>query len=200
MAGLPEVEERHLAPAGSSSMNRMRPPTISPRAWDPSFDSSRKPGVPLLRGGRHGRCGIFQRERLRERRERALPGPTRRRSCCSGGPRAGIITASVDNDAGGSQRTRSQARTSGTPPVDADPITVALIVVQEMSRGWAGHGEDAGDLIGEVRRRPTFYSVALVLATSDTVAEFAGWPPRGRSSASADIFPSRRAIASGSSW
>ena len=92
----------------------------------------------------------------------------------------GIITASVDNDAGGIATYSIAGAHFGYALLwTLIPITVALIVVQEMvARMGVVTGKTLADLIREkFGVRPTFYLlVALVLANlGNTVAEFAGW-------------------------
>jgi Mn2+/Fe2+ NRAMP family transporter len=92
----------------------------------------------------------------------------------------GIITASVDNDAGGIATYSIAGAHFGYALLwTLIPITVALIVVQEMvARMGVVTGKTLADLIREkFGVRPTFFLlVALVLANlGNTVAEFAGW-------------------------
>src|SRR3989304_8430887 len=92
----------------------------------------------------------------------------------------GIITASVDNDAGGIATYSIAGAHFGYSLLwTLIPITAALIVVQEMVARVGGvTGKTLADLIREkFGVRPTFYLlVALVLANlGNTVAEFAGW-------------------------
>ncbi len=92
----------------------------------------------------------------------------------------GIITASVDNDAGGiATYSIAGAHFGYTLLWTLIPITAALIVVQEMvARMGVVTGKTLADLIREkFGVRPTFFLlVALLLANlSNTVAEFAGW-------------------------
>jgi len=92
----------------------------------------------------------------------------------------GIITASVDNDAGGIATYSIAGAHFGYALLwTLLPITVALIVVQEMvARMGVVTGKTLADLIREkFGVRPTFFLlVALVLANlGNTVAEFAGW-------------------------
>jgi len=92
----------------------------------------------------------------------------------------GIITASVDNDAGGIATYSIAGAHFGYALLwTLLPITVALIVVQEMvARMGVVTGKTLADLIREkFGVRPTFYLlVALVIANlGNTVAEFAGW-------------------------
>jgi len=92
----------------------------------------------------------------------------------------GIITASVDNDAGGIATYSIAGAHFGYALLwTLLPITVALIVVQEMvARMGVVTGKTLADLIREkFGVAPTFYLlVALVLANlGNTVAEFAGW-------------------------
>ncbi|MEW6721495.1 MAG: Nramp family divalent metal transporter [Thermodesulfobacteriota bacterium] len=92
----------------------------------------------------------------------------------------GIITASVDNDAGGIATYSIAGAHFGYALLwTLAPITVALIVVQEMvARMGVVTGKTLADLIREkFGVRPTFFLlVALVLANlGNTVAEFAGW-------------------------
>src|SRR5215813_8275776 len=91
----------------------------------------------------------------------------------------GIITANVDNDAGGIL-TYSQAGASYSFSLlwTLIPITVALIVIQEMvARMGVVTGKGLADLIREEYGfRATFILMGLLLAAnfSNTVAEFAG--------------------------
>ncbi len=92
----------------------------------------------------------------------------------------GIITASVDNDAGGvATYSIAGAHFGYTLLWTLPPIMVALIVVQEMAaRMGVVTGKTLADLIREkFGVRPTFFLlVAMVLANlGNTVAEFAGW-------------------------
>ncbi|HEX8043042.1 Nramp family divalent metal transporter [Candidatus Deferrimicrobium sp.] len=92
----------------------------------------------------------------------------------------GIITANVDNDAGGiATYSIAGAHFGYTLLWTLIPITVALIVVQEMvARMGVVTGKTLADLVREkFGVRPTFFLlVALVLANlGNTVAEFAGW-------------------------
>ncbi len=92
----------------------------------------------------------------------------------------GIITASVDNDAGGIATYSIAGAHFGYALLwTLIPITVALIVVQEMvARMGVVTGKTLADLIREkFGVGPTFYLLmALVLANlGNTVAEFAGW-------------------------
>ncbi len=92
----------------------------------------------------------------------------------------GIITASVDNDAGGIATYSIAGAHFGYALLwTLIPITIALIVVQEMvARMGVVTGKTLADLIREkFGVRPTFFLlVALVLANlGNTVAEFAGW-------------------------
>ena len=91
----------------------------------------------------------------------------------------GLITASVDNDAGGIT-TYSVAGAQFGPKLlwTLIPITVALVVVQEMSaRMGVVTGKGLADLIREsFGVRITFWiSLALIVANlANTIAEFAG--------------------------
>ncbi|NJD62904.1 MAG: divalent metal cation transporter [Deltaproteobacteria bacterium] len=92
----------------------------------------------------------------------------------------GIITASVDNDAGGIATYSIAGAHFGYSLVwTLIPITVALIVVQEMvARMGVVTGKTLADLIREkFGVRPTFFLLfALLIANlGNTVAEFAGW-------------------------
>src|SRR5512147_2548719 len=92
----------------------------------------------------------------------------------------GIITANVDNDAGGIYTYSVAGAHFGYSLLwTLVPITVALIVVQEMvARMGVVTGKGLADLVREkFGVRPTFFLlVALVLANfGNTVAEFAGW-------------------------
>ena len=91
----------------------------------------------------------------------------------------GLITASVDNDAGGITTYSVAGAHFGTKLLwTLGPVTVALIVVQEMSaRMGVVTGKGLADLIREnFGVRTTFWvSVALVVANlANTIAEFAG--------------------------
>jgi len=91
----------------------------------------------------------------------------------------GLITASVDNDAGGITTYSLAGAHFGTKLLwTLGPITVALIVVQEMSaRMGVVTGKGLADLIREnFGVRTTFWvSLALVIANlANTIAEFAG--------------------------
>jgi NRAMP (natural resistance-associated macrophage protein)-like metal ion transporter len=91
----------------------------------------------------------------------------------------GFITANVDNDAGGiTTYSLAGARYGYDLVWTLVPITVALVVVQEMcARMGAVTGKGLADLIREnFGVRVTFYAMAmLVLADlGNTVAEFAG--------------------------
>jgi NRAMP (natural resistance-associated macrophage protein)-like metal ion transporter len=91
----------------------------------------------------------------------------------------GLITASVDNDAGGITTYSLAGAQFGTKLLwTLGPVTLALIVVQEMSaRMGVVTGKGLGDLIREnFGVRTTFWiSVALVIANlANTIAEFAG--------------------------
>jgi NRAMP (natural resistance-associated macrophage protein)-like metal ion transporter len=91
----------------------------------------------------------------------------------------GLITASVDNDAGGITTYSVAGAQFGTRLLwTLGPITVALIVVQEMSsRLGIVTGKGLADLIREnFGVRTTFWiSIALIFTNlANTVAEFAG--------------------------
>jgi NRAMP (natural resistance-associated macrophage protein)-like metal ion transporter len=92
----------------------------------------------------------------------------------------GIITANVDNDAGGIATYSIAGAHFGYALLwTLIPITIALIVVQEMSaRLGAITGKGLGELIREnYGLRTTFYLLVALLVTDigNTVAEFAGW-------------------------
>jgi Mn2+/Fe2+ NRAMP family transporter len=92
----------------------------------------------------------------------------------------GIITANVDNDAGGIATYSIAGAHFGYSLLwTLLPITLALIVVQEMSaRLGAITGKGLGELIREnYGLRSTFYLLVALLVTDigNTVAEFAGW-------------------------
>jgi NRAMP (natural resistance-associated macrophage protein)-like metal ion transporter len=113
-----------------------------------------------------------------ERRE-ARPGRWRRVALFLAVMGPGLITASVDNDAGGITTYSLAGAQFGTKLLwTLGPITVALIVVQEMSaRMGVVTGKGLADLIREnFGVRTTFWvSVALVVANlANTIAEFAG--------------------------
>jgi NRAMP (natural resistance-associated macrophage protein)-like metal ion transporter len=91
----------------------------------------------------------------------------------------GIITANVDNDAGGiTTYSLAGARYGYGLVWTLLPITLALIVVQEMcARMGAVTGKGLADLIREnFGVRVTFYAMVLLLIADlgNTVAEFAG--------------------------
>ena len=92
----------------------------------------------------------------------------------------GIITANVDNDAGGIATYSIAGAHFGYSLLwTMIPIGLALIVVQEMSaRLGAITGKGLGELIREnYGLRLTFYVLAALFVTDigNTVAEFAGW-------------------------
>ena len=92
----------------------------------------------------------------------------------------GIITANVDNDAGGIATYSIAGAHFGYSLLwTLLPITIALIVIQEMSaRLGAITGKGLGELIREnYGLRATFYLLVALLVTDigNTVAEFAGW-------------------------
>jgi len=92
----------------------------------------------------------------------------------------GIITASVDNDAGGIATYSIAGAHYGYALLwTLIPITAALIVVQEMvARMGVVTGKTLADLIREkFGVRPTFFLLTALLVANlgNTVAEFAGW-------------------------
>lgn len=92
----------------------------------------------------------------------------------------GIITASVDNDAGGIATYSIAGAHFGYSLLwTLIPITFALIVVQEMvARMGVVTGKTLADLIREkFGVRATFFLLTALLAANlgNTVAEFAGW-------------------------
>ena len=92
----------------------------------------------------------------------------------------GFITANVDNDAGGIATYSIAGAHFGYSLLwTLLPITLALVVVQEMSaRLGAITGKGLGELIREnYGLRTTFYLMVALLVTDigNTVAEFAGW-------------------------
>ena len=92
----------------------------------------------------------------------------------------GVITANVDNDAGGiATYSMAGAQFGYSLLWVLLPVTLALIVVQEMSaRLGAITGKGLADLIREnFGLRITFYLLLALLFTDigNTVAEFAGW-------------------------
>jgi len=113
---------------------------------------------------------------------RPVPASTRRwqsflRFLVIMGP--GIITANVDNDAGGiTTYSLAGARYGYGLVWSLAPITVALVVVQEMcARMGVVTGKGLADLIREnFGVRVTFYAMVLLLLADlgNTVAEFAG--------------------------
>ena len=91
----------------------------------------------------------------------------------------GVITANVDNDAGGiTTYTLAGARFGYSLLWTLLPITLALIVIQEMcARMGVVTGKGLADLIREqFGVRVTFYIMAtlLVMNLANTIAEFAG--------------------------
>jgi len=92
----------------------------------------------------------------------------------------GIITANVDNDAGGITTYSIAGASFGYSLLwSLVPITIALMVVQEMaSRLGVYTGKGFADLIREKWGiRVTFYLmvVLLIVNLANTLAEFAGW-------------------------
>ena len=92
----------------------------------------------------------------------------------------GIITANVDNDAGGIATYSVAGATFGYSMLwTLLPITVALIVVQEMcARMGVVSGKSLADMIREnFGVKITAYLMLFLLLTDlgNTVAEFAGW-------------------------
>jgi len=78
----------------------------------------------------------------------------------------GFITANVDNDAGVSSLLARWAQ-SLLAAVDDDPITVALVVVQEMRRAWARDREGAErSHPGEFGFRVTFLLMLALVVTN----------------------------------
>src|SRR5512136_920573 len=91
----------------------------------------------------------------------------------------GLITASVDNDAGGITTYSLAGAQFGTKLLwTLVPITVALIVVQEMSaRMGVVTGKGLADLIREKYGVKVTFWIMLALLAADvgnTVAEFSG--------------------------
>jgi Mn2+/Fe2+ NRAMP family transporter len=91
----------------------------------------------------------------------------------------GFITANVDNDAGGIYTySLAGAQFGHTLLWSLIPITLALIVIQEMSaRMGAVTGKGLSDLVREeYGLRPTFFMMALLVAVNlmNVVAEFIG--------------------------
>ena len=92
----------------------------------------------------------------------------------------GIITASVDNDAGGIATYSIAGANFGYSLLwTLVPITVALVVVQEMvARMGVVTGKTLADLVREkFGVRPTFFLLLALVFTNlgNTVSEFAGW-------------------------
>ena len=92
----------------------------------------------------------------------------------------GIITANVDNDAGGITTYSIAGASFGYSLLwSLIPITIALMVVQEMaSRLGVYTGKGFADLIREKWGiRVTFYLMVILLVVNfaNTLAEFAGW-------------------------
>src|SRR6202171_2549371 len=91
----------------------------------------------------------------------------------------GLITANVDNDAGGIfTYSQAGAKWGYLPLWTLIPITLLLIVTQEMSsRMGAVTGKGLSDLIREeFGLRTTFFLMIALVATNFTnvIAEFAG--------------------------
>src|SRR5574340_977088 len=91
----------------------------------------------------------------------------------------GIITSNVDNDAGGiTTYSLAGAQFGLTLLWTLIPITVALIIIQEMcARMGVVSGKGLADLIRErFGVRVTFYIMVTLLFTNlaNTIAEFAG--------------------------
>jgi NRAMP (natural resistance-associated macrophage protein)-like metal ion transporter len=112
-------------------------------------------------------------------KRKVRPGRWRRMALFLAVMGPGLITASVDNDAGGITTYSVAGAQFGTKLLwTLGPITVALIVVQEMSaRMGVVTGKGLADLIREnFGVRTTFWvSLALVVANlANTIAEFAG--------------------------
>jgi NRAMP (natural resistance-associated macrophage protein)-like metal ion transporter len=115
-----------------------------------------------------------------EARPRALTGSRRAavlRFLAVMGP--GIITANVDNDAGGiTTYSLAGARYGYALVWTLVPITLALVVVQEMcARMGAVTGKGLADLVRErFGVKITFYAMMLLLVADlgNTIAEFAG--------------------------
>jgi len=92
----------------------------------------------------------------------------------------GIITANVDNDAGGiTTYSMAGAHFGYSLLWSLVPITIALIVVQEMSaRMGAVTGKGLAELIREnFGVKATFWLMLFLFVTDlgNTAAEFAGW-------------------------
>jgi Mn2+/Fe2+ NRAMP family transporter len=99
----------------------------------------------------------------------------------------GLITANIDNDAGGIATYSIAGARFGYSLLWAFiPITIALVVIQEMAaRMGAVTGKGLGDLIREhYGLKITFWLMVALLITDlgNTAAEFAGW------AASTEIF------------
>ncbi|RJQ50328.1 MAG: divalent metal cation transporter [Nitrospiraceae bacterium] len=92
----------------------------------------------------------------------------------------GIITASIDNDAGGiTTYSVAGARYGYTLLWTLIPTTIALIVIQEMvARMGVVTGKGLSDLIREnYGVKTTFFMMVILLVANfgTTIAEFAGW-------------------------
>jgi NRAMP (natural resistance-associated macrophage protein)-like metal ion transporter len=92
----------------------------------------------------------------------------------------GIITASIDNDAGGiTTYSVAGARYGYTLLWTLIPTTIALIVIQEMvARMGVVTGKGLSDLIREnYGVKITFFMMIILLVANfgTTIAEFAGW-------------------------
>ncbi len=106
----------------------------------------------------------------------------------------GVITANIDNDAGGiATYSMAGAHFGYTLLWTLIPTTIALIVVQEMSaRMGAITGKGLADLIRENYGVRTIFWLMVALLITDlgnTAAEFAGW------AASAELFGINKYIA-----
>ncbi len=106
----------------------------------------------------------------------------------------GVITANIDNDAGGIATYSIAGAQFGYSMLwTLIPTTVALIVVQEMSaRMGAITGKGLADLIRENYGIKTIFWLMIALLVTDlgnTAAEFAGW------AASAELFGINKYVA-----
>ncbi len=117
----------------------------------------------------------------------------------------GLITANVDNDAGGILTySQAGAKYGYLPLWTLIPITVLLIVTQEMcSRMGAVTGKGLSDLIREeFGLRTTFVMMTLLVVANFTniIAEFSGIALRWNCSASRALSPCPSAPSASGGW
>lgn len=116
---------------------------------------------------------------MKDKEKKPIPSFYKRMIILLGIIGPGIITANIDNDAGGiATYSLTGARTGYGLLWTLMPITVALIMVQEMSaRMGIASGKGLADLIREkFGLKITFYSLFLLIFADlgNTMAEFAG--------------------------